>query len=98
MVEDLYSRYCVNWEVHECESSDYAAGLLERACWRERLPPTQRHRGEDKAIFAKSTEVYEAAKKQHPERWSKETRDWSPIEVVTLNLESPTLINSQDAA
>ena len=37
MVKDLYSRYGVNWEVHESESGEYAADLIEKAIWRENL-------------------------------------------------------------
>jgi putative transposase len=32
LVEDLYSRSIVGWEVHEQESADAAAKLIERAC------------------------------------------------------------------
>lgn len=35
MVEDLYSRYGVMWEVHECESGQLAAELVEKAVLRE---------------------------------------------------------------
>jgi len=37
MVEDLYSRYGVAWEVHENESGEHAAELMEKAIWREQL-------------------------------------------------------------
>lgn len=37
MVKDLYSRYGVNWEVRESESGEYAADLIEKAIWREKL-------------------------------------------------------------
>jgi transposase InsO family protein/transposase-like protein len=37
MVEDLFSRYGVAWEVHENESGEQAAELLEKAVWREKL-------------------------------------------------------------
>ena len=37
MVEDIYSRYGVIWEVHECESGELAAQLFEKAVWREHL-------------------------------------------------------------
>jgi len=36
-VIDLYSRKLAAWEVHERESRDEAAILIERACWREHL-------------------------------------------------------------
>lgn len=37
MVEDLYSRYGVVWEVHEAESADLAAELMQKGVWREKL-------------------------------------------------------------
>lgn len=37
MVEDIYSRYGVNWEVHESESGELAAKLMQQAVWREKL-------------------------------------------------------------
>jgi len=35
-IEDLHSRKCVSWEVHECESGENAAELVERAVLSER--------------------------------------------------------------
>jgi len=35
MIQDVYSRYGVMWEVHECESGEYAADLVEKAVIRE---------------------------------------------------------------
>lgn len=37
MVEDIYSRYSIIWDVHESESGDLAADLFEKAIWREHL-------------------------------------------------------------
>jgi putative transposase len=36
MIMDIYSRKVVGWEVHECESGEHAASLLERALWSEK--------------------------------------------------------------
>ena len=35
LIEDIFSRKIVGWEVHERESADMAAQLLERAVWAE---------------------------------------------------------------
>jgi putative transposase len=51
------------------------------------VSPAQRHAGQDVAILAARTEVYEQARQRHPARWSSATRDWTPITVVTLNPE-----------
>ncbi|MFA0697912.1 DDE-type integrase/transposase/recombinase, partial [Vibrio sp. 10N.222.49.C9] len=36
MIEDIFSRKIVGWEVHESESGDHAANLLERTVWSEK--------------------------------------------------------------
>jgi len=41
------------------------------------VTPAERHTGKDRAILARRKEVYEQARAKHPERWSKDTRDWS---------------------
>lgn len=62
------------------------------------VTPAQRHRGEDKEILAKRDVVYQAAKAEHPERWSKATRNWSPIGEVLLNPERPAVVQDQKMA
>ena len=181
LVEDIYSRKAVGWEVHEEESGEHAATLMQRTvlaeqCWgaplvlhsdngspmksatllaklydlgitpsrgRPRVSndnpyseslfrtlkycpqwpaqgfadihaariwvrdfivwynhehrhsqirfvtPAQRHRGEDKTILAQRHAVYQAAQAIHPERWARNTRNWSPIKEVRLNPERP---------
>lgn len=37
MVEDLFSRYGVAWEVHETKDSELASRLMQQAVWREKL-------------------------------------------------------------
>ncbi|MCH8530732.1 MAG: IS3 family transposase, partial [Saccharospirillum sp.] len=49
------------------------------------VTPGARHRGEDKALLAQRKMVYEAAKEKNPQRWSGETRNWTPVEAVALN-------------
>lgn len=49
------------------------------------VTPESRHRGADVEILANRHQVYEAAKKAHPERWSGATRNWSPTKLVWLN-------------
>ena len=53
------------------------------------VTPDQRHRGEDIAILEQRHVFYEAAKAQHPERWSGPTRNWEPEEIVYLNPGKP---------
>ena len=49
------------------------------------VTPAQRHAGKDKAMLEKRAKVYELAKAAHPERWSRNTRNWDHINVVSLN-------------
>jgi hypothetical protein len=49
------------------------------------VTPAQRHDGRGIAILAERREVYEAARRPRPERWSRKTQDWTRPAVVTLN-------------
>jgi transposase InsO family protein len=49
------------------------------------VTPAQRHAGLDRAILAQRQVLYQAAKARHPERWSRQTRNWQPVQVVYLN-------------
>ena len=48
------------------------------------VTPSQRHRGDDKALLAQRDVVYEAARQRNPERWSGNTRNWNPVTGVWL--------------
>ena len=49
------------------------------------VTPAHRHAGDDVEILARRHEVYEAARRRNPARWSGRTRDWSRVEAVRLN-------------
>lgn len=49
------------------------------------ITPYQRHSGLDKEIMENRIKTYEEAKIRHPERWSRNTRDWSLPIYVSLN-------------
>lgn len=51
------------------------------------VTPAQRHAGEDRAILEARHVLYLQARARNPSRWSRQTRDWSPIDAVTLNPE-----------
>jgi len=59
------------------------------------VTPAQRHAGEDRAILHARLQTYLQARERHPARWSGRTRDWSPIDAVTLNPERDALIRDQ---
>lgn len=49
------------------------------------VTPDQRHSGRDVAILAARSRLYEEARRRRPERWSGDTRDWTPVGAVYLN-------------
>jgi transposase InsO family protein len=49
------------------------------------VTPAQRHDGLDVEILARRHEIYQRARERNPNRWSGQTRNWSPIETVKLN-------------
>lgn len=49
------------------------------------ITPYQRHHGLGEKILENRKQVYAQAKLKHPERWSREIRDWSLPEYVSLN-------------
>jgi putative transposase len=58
------------------------------------VTPAQRHTGEDHALLAARHKLYQRARQSNPRRWSGATRDWTPIEAVTLNPERNTAIQA----
>jgi len=63
------------------------------------VSPAQRHAGEDTAVLTARHRVYTDAKARNPARWSRHTRNWTPIGAVTLNPERDSVIgtNSGDS-
>ena len=49
------------------------------------VTPAQRHAGLDIMRLKQREGVYEAAKANHPQRWTKNTRNWQPVTTVHLN-------------
>ena len=49
------------------------------------VTPAQRHNGKDIVILERRTTVYEKARKMHPERWSRQIRNWNHDATVELN-------------
>jgi putative transposase len=58
------------------------------------VSPAQRHAGEDRAILEAREGVYEAARARNPRRWTRGTRNWTYISVVTLNPERDEFLNT----
>lgn len=49
------------------------------------VTPNERHDGREKDILAQRVRVYERARRKHPNRWSRGTRNWTPAPAVFLN-------------
>jgi len=49
------------------------------------VTPADRHYGPEREILEARDAVYEAAREQHPERWTGKTRNWTPVGSVRLN-------------
>lgn len=49
------------------------------------VTPDDRHAGRDKPILARRHVVYTQAQARTPQRWSRSTRNWSPIGTVYLD-------------
>jgi transposase InsO family protein len=57
------------------------------------VTPECRHHGEDVLILEKRKRLYELARRQNPNRWTKSTRDWRVTPYVQLNGCSTKLAN-----
>ncbi len=51
------------------------------------VTPDDRHYGREEQILANRKAVYERARRRHPNRWSRQTRNWNPVRLVWLNPE-----------
>ena len=49
------------------------------------VTPDQRHDGRENDVLANRVRVYERARRRHPNRWSRGTRNWTPAPAVFLN-------------
>ena len=59
------------------------------------VTPAERHRGDEHAILAQRDALYAQAKARHPERWSANTRNWSPVGPVWLNPEKASATTTE---
>ncbi|MGQ3665297.1 IS3 family transposase [Citrobacter braakii] len=88
-------KYCPWWPENGFHTIDDARAWISRfANWYnvehkhsgiKYVTPDERHRGLDEKILAARKSVYRLAHQQHPERWSKQLRNWEHIPAVNLN-------------
>ncbi len=48
-------------------------------------------------LLAERHALYQAARERNPRRWSRQTRDWTPVGAVTLNPERDVLVQTAKA-
>lgn len=53
------------------------------------VTPEQRYSGAAEAVFTRRRQVYEAARRRNPQRWTGDVRRWEAPDVVYLNPEDP---------
>ena len=58
------------------------------------VTPAQRHAGQDRPLLEARHAVYQAARDRNPRRWSRQTRNWTPVTAVTLNPERDSIVRS----
>jgi putative transposase len=51
------------------------------------VTPDERHHGLERSVLARRHALYEQARRERPNRWSRSTRNWSPVGDVFLNPE-----------
>jgi transposase InsO family protein len=56
------------------------------------VTPAQRHAGDDRALLAARHALYAKARERNPARWSRHTRNWTPVGAVTLNPERDSVV------
>ena len=88
-------KYCPQWPVDGFDSLDSARRwVMQFIDWyndehrhsRIRfVTPNERHAGKDADILKQRHALYLEARRRHPERWSRHTRNWQPMDSVSLN-------------
>jgi putative transposase len=88
-------KYCPQYPTKPFKSVDEAqAWVLQFAHWYNTIhqhsginfvTPNARHQGLDKVILDNRAQVYERARQQNPNRWSKKVRNWTRVDEVYLN-------------
>jgi putative transposase len=58
------------------------------------VTPTQRHAGQDGPVLAARHAVYQDARQRNPQRWTGQTRNWTPVGIVTLNPERDIVVRA----
>jgi putative transposase len=91
------AKYCALWPQQPFDTLEQARAWVNRfVAWYNDehrhsalryVTPSQRHRGQDRALLDHRAALYAHARSVRPERWSRTTRNWQPIGDVFLNRE-----------
>jgi transposase InsO family protein len=87
-------------EAARCWASDFVAWYNHdhRHSGIRYVSPAERHAGEDREILARRHTLYLNAREANPRRWSRRTRNWDPVDAVTLNPEKESVVDIEIAA
>jgi hypothetical protein len=58
------------------------------------VTPAQRHAGQDQDLLAARHALYQQARQDNPNRWTRQTRNWTPVAAVTLNPERDSVVRT----
>jgi len=103
------AKYCPMWPEKPFDTLEQArAWVIRFVAWYNEehrhsglkyVTPSQRHRGQDKALMGSRSTLYEAAKARNPGRWTRGVRNWRLPHAVFLNPErNPESLKTQAAA
>lgn len=60
------------------------------------VTPDDRHYGREQTTLTNRHNVYQKARRRHPERWTREIRNWKPVRLVWLNPEKKKELSTTD--
>jgi transposase InsO family protein len=91
------AKYCPMWPERPFDTLEQARAWVVRfvAWYNEEhrhsalkyVTPSQRHKGQDKALMVSRAKLYDEAKTRNPGRWARGVRNWTLPKVVFLNPE-----------
>jgi putative transposase len=58
------------------------------------VTPAQRYAGQDRDLLASRHALYQQARQRDPRRWTRQTRNWTPVNIVTLNPEKRSVTHA----
>jgi hypothetical protein len=110
-IAQRYVELAATWRARRLDPQPLDQWLEQARCWARQfvawyntehrhsgigyVTPAQRHAGQDHAILGARHALYLRARERNPRRWSRQTRNWTPVAAVTLNPERAAVIAAQ---